>query len=218
MILAIDTSTRWLGMALHTGTMLVAEHTWQTANQHSVELPPAIDAMLARAGVGASQLTALAVAQGPGSFTGLRIGLSLAKGMALALGVPLVGASTFDVVAMATPQFKGSLYVVLQAGRGRVHVQKYRWLKGMWQAAHDAINTDWASLLPQFDKAALLSGELDADTVAMLATNAPTVTLAPPAQRLRRAGYLAELAWQKLADSSTPSDPSLIAPIYLSTP
>ena len=216
MILAIDTSTRLISIALHSGRQLLAEHSWHSANQHSVELAPAIEKMLVNAGVSTNELQALAVAQGPGSFTGLRIGIAVAKAMALALQVPLVAVPTFDITAYATPYFKGSLYVAVQAGRGRIHVLRYRWQKGRWSQADEAENTDWETFMQGLDKTALISGDIDAHGYALLEEADKGIGIASGTQRLRRAGYLAELALQQLAEGEPP-DPSLVKPIYLNT-
>jgi len=81
MLLAIDTSTRTLSLALHDGDQILAETTWRTANYHTVELTPSIASMLGQGSVAPADLKAIAVALGPGSFTGLRIGLAAAKGL-----------------------------------------------------------------------------------------------------------------------------------------
>src|SRR5512135_1300914 len=120
MLLALDTSTRMVGLALFDGVQMLSESVWQSHDYHTVELAPAIEELLARADVKASDLTVLAVALGPGSFTGLRIGLALAKGLALANHIPLVGVPSLDILAAAQPQKQESLVAVLRAGRGRL--------------------------------------------------------------------------------------------------
>jgi len=100
MLLAIDTSTRQAGIALYDDDKgLLAEYNWHSANRHTEELLPATAQMLERAGVTARDLTAVGVAIGPGSFTGLRVGLAAAKGLALAQDLKLVGVSTLDFTA-----------------------------------------------------------------------------------------------------------------------
>src|SRR5258708_4659554 len=134
MILAIDTATRMVSLALHDGEQIHAEMTWTTKNQQTVELMPAIKHLLARSQLNTSDLTVLAVSQGPGSFNGLRIGFSTAKGMAMALGLPMLAIPTLDVVAAAQPassyKLIDKLIAVVQAGRGRVCVGSYRWQAG----------------------------------------------------------------------------------------
>jgi tRNA threonylcarbamoyladenosine biosynthesis protein TsaB len=109
MLLAIDTATRHASVALYREADagadapggVLAEYTWYSANRHSVQLAPTVDEMLRRQGLSAMDLTAVGVALGPGSFTGLRIGVSVAKGLCLALGIPIVGVPTLDAMAYA---------------------------------------------------------------------------------------------------------------------
>jgi tRNA threonylcarbamoyladenosine biosynthesis protein TsaB len=216
MILAVDTSTRLISIALHSGTRLLAEHSWHSSNQHSVELSPAIETMLDKAGISSAELTALAVAQGPGSFTGLRIGISVAKAMAMALQLPLVAVPTFDIVAYATPYFKGSLYVAVQAGRGRIHMLRYRWQKGGWMPTDEVENTDWESFLQSLDKTVLISGDIDERGYGLLEETDKPVEIASGTQRLRRAGHLAQIALEQLSNADLP-EPSYVKPIYLNT-
>ncbi len=222
MLLALDTATRVISLALHDGDRLIAESSWQTANHHSVELAPAIDAMLSRAGIEAAGLRAVAVALGPGSFTGLRIGLGLAKGMAIALGMALIGVPTLEILAAAQPPFDGTLIAVLQAGRGRVCAQRFCREGKAWVPQGEAAILDWKTLVESIgeDEPTLLSGEIDASGAARLAAASQAgrpITLAPPAQRLRRAGFLADCAWTRLNRGDT-DDPYLLVPIYLHQP
>ena len=102
-LLGLDTSTRSVGLALYDGTQVLSEAVWTSHDHHTVELAPAVGDMLSRAGLEPSHLSAVAAATGPGSFTGLRIGLALAKGLALARRLPLVGIPSLDVLAAAQP-------------------------------------------------------------------------------------------------------------------
>lgn len=218
MFLAIDTATRLLGIALHNGYNLLAEHSWHTRNRHNVELAPAVDKMLKQAQVAPTDLTGIAVSQGPGSFTGLRIGMAFAKSMAFALQIPLIPVPTFDIVAYATPYFKGSLYTVVQAGRGRIHGQRYRWKKGGWETADFPFNTSWQEFIESLDGSSLISGEIDQQGFGVLEAYVDkSIEVASGSQRLRRAGYLAEVAYARQDELET-TDPALITPIYLKKP
>jgi len=99
MLLAIDTATRYASVALYGDDGVLAEHTWRSRNRHSVELAPAIAALLAQQNLTPEDLTGLAVTSGPGSFTGLRIGVTTARTLAHALRLPLVGLSSLQVLA-----------------------------------------------------------------------------------------------------------------------
>ncbi|NJL94040.1 MAG: tRNA (adenosine(37)-N6)-threonylcarbamoyltransferase complex dimerization subunit type 1 TsaB [Anaerolineae bacterium] len=121
MLLAIDTATRYLSIALHDGQSLLAEHSFYSDQQHTVQLSPMISRLLAEGGFQPAELSVLALAQGPGSFSGLRVGFGVAKGLATALRIPLVGVPTLDILALATPRAKATLWAVAQAGRGRLY-------------------------------------------------------------------------------------------------
>ena len=99
MLLALDTSTRTVGVALYDGVQVLSELVWNSKDYHTVELAPAVAETLSKSGVAIEDLQALVVATGPGSFTGLRIGLALAKGIALVRHLPLIGIPTLDVLA-----------------------------------------------------------------------------------------------------------------------
>src|SRR5512135_3035669 len=125
MLLAVDTSTSWIGLALYDGVRVLGEMNWQSQSHHTVELTPGVSELLQRCGAKATELEALGVAIGPGSFTSLRIGLALVKGMALALRIPVVGVPTLDVLAAAQPVRDVQLAALLHAGRGRLAVAWY---------------------------------------------------------------------------------------------
>jgi tRNA threonylcarbamoyladenosine biosynthesis protein TsaB len=138
MLLAVDSSTQTMGLALFDGAQVVGEMIWQTHNRHTVELAPAVDELLKRCEVKAEQMQAVAVALGPGSFTSLRIGLALAKGLALALNIPIVGVPTLDILVAAQQLRDIPLAAVLQAGRNRLAVGWYGATRGRWQAQGEA--------------------------------------------------------------------------------
>src|SRR5437016_12759737 len=102
-VLAVETSTLAGGVALLDGDRLVGEYLLDVRATHSERLMPAIDRLLADAGWAPGDLQGLAVAVGPGSFTGLRIGLSAIKGLALALAIPIAAVPTLDAMAAGLP-------------------------------------------------------------------------------------------------------------------
>lgn len=222
MLLALDTATRVISLALHDGTRIRAEASWETANHHTVELAPAVAEMLARAGIAPASLAGVAVALGPGSFTGLRIGLGLAKGMATALDLPLFGVPTLEILAAGQPRFDGLLYAVLKAGRGRICIQPFVWDMESWEPLEDPAIMGWADALAalQADQPALLSGEIDAEALQQVAAaqqDGAPITLAPPAHRMRRAAFLADRAWRRL-QAGKRDNPATLVPIYLHQP
>ena len=133
MILAIDTATRWTSIAIHDGRSVLAEHGWYGRNTQTQELSPALQTLFRQASIQASELTAIAVAIGPGSYTGLRIGLGVAKGLAMPHSIPLIGIGTLDILVAAIPPTNTDLIGVIEAGRKRIIATRYAWENGRWQ-------------------------------------------------------------------------------------
>lgn len=224
MILAIDTATRWLGLALHDGTAVLAESGWRCLNNHTIELTPAIQSILQQAGITSTDLSGIAVAIGPGSYTGLRVGLAVAKGLALANQTPLVGASTLDITAAGIGPHPGKLVTVAEAGRTRVCTAVYTWHTAHgWQAAQTPTIDAWEELLPRLasdsqEKDRLLfAGEISPDAARQIRAASKGFQVALPAASVRRAGYLAEIGWRRLRQNQV-DDAGSLAPLYLKEP
>jgi tRNA threonylcarbamoyladenosine biosynthesis protein TsaB len=214
MLLAVDTSTQWTGLALYDGASVRGELCWQTRNHHTVELAPAVDRLLKQTGCPASQIDCLGAALGPGSFTSLRIGLAFAKGMALSLRVPLVGIPTLDFLVAALPVRDMPLAAVLQAGRGRLGLVWYAAQKGRWVAQGEPQVSSAAALADQIEAPTIVCGELSADERQTLGKKRKIIHLASPAESVRRPSFLAELAWERWKSGKVAEIVSL-APIYL---
>ena len=214
MLLAIDTSTRTVGVALYDGIQVVGETAWTSRDYHTVELAPAIAELLARCRVDSAGLKVLAVATGPGSFTGLRIGLAFAKGLCLARHLPLIGIPSLEIVAAAQPKLGLPLAAVLQAGRGRLAVGWYHAHAGAWVPDGKAELSDIHRLMHRIQQPTQVAGELSEEEQRMLARKYKNVHLASPAQALRRPAFLAELAWSRW-QSGQVDEPASLSPIYL---
>ncbi len=216
MLLSLDTSTRSMGLALYDGARLLAESGWMTADHHTVELAPAVEQTLRRCGVKMSAVTAVGVALGPGSFTGLRIGLALAKGLALARRIPLIGIPSLDVVAAGIPLQAGErLSAVLPAGRGRLAVGSYQSRAAGWAFQPPLQVMTIQELCASLQPPAVLCGELTPEERKFVSAWAGgALTLASPAQCVRRPALLAELAWARWQTGQV-DDPALLSPIYL---
>jgi tRNA threonylcarbamoyladenosine biosynthesis protein TsaB len=202
-----------MGVALHNGSQVLAESIWTGGRYHTVELAPEAAMMLRRAGETPETLTAIAVALGPGSYTGLRIGLAFAKGLALAHNLPLVGIPTLDILARSQPRRQEPMLAVIQAGRGRIAGVWYKWGRRGWKAQGEAESFTWVELLKRLEEKTFICGEIDAEGRETLSEE-PHIELAPPAQCIRRPGFLAELAWEEMR-SGKASDPAAVTPIYL---
>jgi tRNA threonylcarbamoyladenosine biosynthesis protein TsaB len=214
MLLAIDTSTAQLGLALYNGATVLAELTWTSRARHTVELAPALSGLLARVGHPVADLTSIGVAIGPGSFTSLRVGLAFAKGLALARKLPLIGVATLDAVAAAIPVQPLPLVALIQAGRGRVAAGWYESRENAWQASGPARSVTVDELADSIHRPTLVVGELSAEERQRLARKRVTVHLASPAQSVRRPALVAELAWDKF-QAGRVDELAALAPIYL---
>jgi tRNA threonylcarbamoyladenosine biosynthesis protein TsaB len=121
LILAVETATSVVGAALLRGEALVAELTSEDARPPSERLLPLIDALLARAGAGLAEVGAFAVSVGPGSFTGLRVGIATVKGLAFESGRPVAAVPTLAALALSAQGGRAPVAVLLDARRGEVY-------------------------------------------------------------------------------------------------
>jgi tRNA threonylcarbamoyladenosine biosynthesis protein TsaB len=217
--LAIDTATDQAGVALHDGDKVVAESTWTSRRRHTVELGPKVEGILASAELEVDELAGLAVAIGPGSYTGLRIGLSFAKGLALGSRLPLVPVPTLDIVAAALSspacEREVPLWAILSAGRGRLVAARYGIEPGDWPDPNALQVETVEDLAARAGAPAWVAGELTAECRATL--RAVGLTVLPPAACLRRPGWLAELGRLRSGEWSTVDPDALaqIVPVYL---
>jgi tRNA threonylcarbamoyladenosine biosynthesis protein TsaB len=214
MLLAVDTSTAQVGLALYDGAQVIAEYAWRSSQRHTTELAPAIAELLARCGLTMDDVRALGVALGPGSFTSLRVGLALVKGLALSKHIPLIGVPTLDILAHAQPASKHSLICAIQAGRGRFAVGEYKSSKKGWQAQGPARVASLEALMDEMESPVILCGEFTAEEIQKIKDK--NIHLVPPANSVRRPAVLAELAWACWQAGEVDDEASL-APIYLHT-
>ena len=215
MLLALDTATQFASIALYDGISVLAELNWRSERRHTVELAPQVEALFTLRNVTPRDLTALAVAIGPGSYTGTRIALSFAKGVVAATDLPLVGIPTLDALAYPHVRPDSALCALVAAGRNR-----YCWASYSPGLGYPQRSSAWGlnrlpEILPQLSSPLRFVGELSQDDVQFLrnsrdkSTDIITTSLA-----MRRAGVLAELAWQRLQVGNV-DDPTTLSPIYL---
>lgn len=221
MLLAVDTATNAPSVAVLDAQGLLGEITWQTREHHTRSLVPEIVRLLALLDRNIQQTQAIAVATGPGSFTGLRIGLSAAKGLAYSLNAALLGVPTLDVTASACALQTLPICAVMSAGRARYAAAIYhphapaptRAGAYMFGAAETLASQIVAAARGQF----IVNGEIDDALRAQLSAAAGArVTFAPRAFQTRRAGFLAELAWRRWQTGERDAIETL-APFYIPT-
>jgi tRNA threonylcarbamoyladenosine biosynthesis protein TsaB len=211
-LLAIDTATALIGVSLDDGDQVLVERIWRSPRHHTVQLGPEVALTLQSAGASVEDLSVIAVASGPGSYTGLRIGMALAKGLALSNDLPLVAVPTLSAVARAQPASEKPLLAVLEVGRGRVAAVWYKWGRQAWQAESEPVVLAWSDLIEQLKEPTIVAGELGAAR-ARLAKHKWAEPVGPEAC-LRRPSYLGAVARQ-LLDEGVDTDPALAVPSYL---
>jgi tRNA threonylcarbamoyladenosine biosynthesis protein TsaB len=215
MLLAVDTSTTQVGLALYDGAQVIGEYAWRSSQRHTVELAPAIAELLTRCSVTMDDVKALGVALGPGSFTSLRVGLALVKGIAFSRRIPVIGIPTLDILANAQPASKLPLAAAIQAGRGRFALSWYKNSKNGWQAQASARVVTIEEIKDEVKGLSLVCGEFTSEDRQKLEMNSE-LHLVSPAQSVRRPAVLAELAWKRWQAGDV-DDEATLAPIYLHT-
>jgi tRNA threonylcarbamoyladenosine biosynthesis protein TsaB len=215
LLIAIDTATRFAGVALYDGEQVLSEAYWRSERRHSVELMPQLVRMLDQQQRTRTDLSAVAVAIGPGSFTGLRIGLSVAKGLAKACDIPILGAPTLDVLAFQHQAQRRPIWAVIQAGRTRLCVARYERRRGRWQQRGQIHLTTLPGFLELITGRCLVCGELRQGEIdAIIDRTEQDVVFAIPSQSMRRPACLAELAWRRFIDGES-DDLAGLSPIYI---
>lgn len=215
---ALDSSTDTAGLALAREGRIMAELSWECHQNHSVELLPRLEALMKENRVSWSCVNLIIVATGPGSYNGLRVGVSTAKGLAFGLGVPIAGISTLEAVAYPHAFTGLPICALLPAGGGEfcaaVYLQKDGLLKNTLAPHVSGIN----ELCHRIRGRTIFSGELTPETVDTLCNLlGPKAIIPPPASRLRRAGFLAELGFKRFQAGNS-DNPMTLQPIYLRRP
>lgn len=215
--LAIDTSTDVSSIALSTGGEVVAELTWVLGSSHTAELVPSIDYLLGKVKASPRELRAVFVAKGPGSFNGLRVGISAAKGFAFALGIPVVAVGTLEVEAYAFAHTGMPVCAVHSAGRGELAVAFFQ-QTDRWRCLREEHLVTPEVLCGEIGERTLFCGELAGAVIEVLkARLGDRAVIAEPVARIRRAGYLAALGWRRLQEGRTDA-PVALQPMYMRPP
>jgi len=216
MELAIDTSTDIASIALSRAGEVQAELTWPSGQNHTAELIPNLLRLLHQARIELSTLEAIVVARGPGSFNGLRVGVGTAKGLAFALGLPLVGIGTLEVEAFPYAETGMPICPVLEMGRGEIATALYQRQKGKWQKLIAEHITTVADLCPKIAQKTLFCGRFSPHTAQQIERALGEQAIIKR-EGLRRAGFLAQLGWQRL-ELGDHDHPITLQPLYLRRP
>ncbi len=161
-ILAIDTSNYPLGVALIEDNQVLGEYMTNLKKNHSVRIMPAIQTLMKDCERTPAQLTKMVVAKGPGSYTGVRIGVTIAKTLAWSLKIPLVGVSSIEIIAAGAGRyFDGYISPLIDARRGQVYTGLYAYQSGELTTVKEdrlVLSADWAAALKEVNKPILFVG------------------------------------------------------------
>ncbi len=218
MLLAIDTSTDTASLALVQDSETLAELTWRCEENHSVELLLRLTDLLNQTRSSLQSIGSIVVARGPGSFNGLRVGVSTAKGLAFSLGIPIVGISTLEVEAYQHAEADLPICPIFNAGRGEIATAIYQMKNNEWcQLAAEHITTV-ETLCSQITSKTIFCGEFVTSIAGEIKKQLKqrAIISSSPA-RLRRAGFLAELG-QKRLEAGDHDNPATLHPLYLRRP
>ncbi|MEN6565578.1 MAG: tRNA (adenosine(37)-N6)-threonylcarbamoyltransferase complex dimerization subunit type 1 TsaB [Veillonellales bacterium] len=204
-------------VALAAEDILLAEITLQTKKTHSEVLMPHIEQLLTMANVAKRDIMAVAVSIGPGSFTGLRIGLATAKALAYALQIPIVGVPTLAALAYGCPLPGTLLSPLLDAQKGNVYQAVFRWEQGNLQTVQPARVIRFSDVLREMgskDQPVLLLGEGAVMNRQVILQAGGNLLLAPPHIIMPRAASVAMLG-QKMLAAGEQQDVMALEPLYI---
>jgi tRNA threonylcarbamoyladenosine biosynthesis protein TsaB len=216
-VLGIDTSTLVATAAIIDAERVIVEAAVHTRRTHSERLMPTIERLIAEAELTPKDLQGIAVSIGPGSFTGLRIGITTAKAMAYALGIPVVGVPTLDALATQLPFCNKAIYPILDAQKKNVYTAPFTTSTGRPHRLGEYQVVSIEQLLLQLHngkESVILCGETKdfAENIAQLAS--PHIEIAPVFGRMPRGAVVANLGRDALINGGG-EDPQTLAPFYI---
>jgi len=218
MELAIDTSTDTASIALSSQGGIVTELTWHAGQNHTTELMPNLICILEQAKLNLKDINGVIVAKGPGSFNGLRVGMSTAKGLALALNIPVVGISTLEVEASPYAATTLPICPIQNAGRGEIATALFQTKRGKWRRVVEEHITTIEKLITEIKGPTIFCGEMQQAVMLQLEEKlGRKARIIKGSAGLRRAGCLAELGWRRLEAGDFDHSPTL-EPLYLRRP
>lgn len=217
-ILAIETSTPTGSVALTDGPTCCHEVHWEGNEGHTAQLMPAIEKIFRESGVDPQSLAGIAVAIGPGSFTGLRVGLATAKGLALGWGKPMVAVSSLAAMACHAATTEGLIVPMFDARRGEIYTAAYR-RDGECVIAEQVITpVRWVELLMNANERCLCLGDGYLRYQSLFADGlGDPLALPSVAMHRPRAALVGQLGTERLARGEI-ADIATLLPHYVRRP
>ena len=216
-LLGVESATLSGGVALLDGDRLLGEITLNIAITHSERLMSAVDRLLIDCGLAPADLDGLAVSVGPGSFTGLRVGIATVKALAMALDLPVAAVPTLDALASRLPFADAPVCPILDARKSEVYLSLYRWRDGGMAREWDYLALPPELAAARLDAPVILLGDGIEACRPWLDRLGAEARVAPAAQRMPSAASVAVLGRAALSAGEGVGADSL-APLYLRPP
>jgi len=217
-ICVLDASTQVASVAMMEDGKLVYEANLTHGLTHSEKLMPLVDAAFTLTGWEPEDIDVYGVVEGPGSFTGLRIGVSAVKGLAQAAGKPVTGVGTLDVLAMNVPHFTGVIAPILDARRGEVYGALFHWHDNKLVRETGDLAIPLTELLEEIEKRgqpALFMGDgMLINQQTIIDRLGDKAHFAPESHRLQRASSAAMLVWER-AKAGLVQEAGALTPRYV---
>ena len=218
MQIAIDTSTDTASLALVQDEEILAELTWRCRQNHTVQLLPHLAHLLKQTDTNLQLADCIIVARGPGSYNGLRVGISTAKGLAFSLDIPLVGINTLEAEAYQHAETGLPVCPIFNAGREEIATATYQKKGSQWRRVSEERLTTIDVLCSEITAKTLFCGEFVPAIAGKLAENLKQkAVIVSPATGLRRAGFLAELGLKRFKAGDY-DDTAALQPFYFRGP
>lgn len=200
-VLAIDTSTNVLGVALANEKGIIGEYVSNMSKNHSVRAMPAIELLLSSCDMKPANLDKIVVAKGPGSYTGVRIGVTIAKTLAWSLGIELTGISSLEALASNGRLFNGYICPLFDARRGQIYTTLFKSENGQLVRQDEdriVLSSEWVHTINKLEQRVLFLGtDLPLHENILVETLAEQAVFPPAALLLTRPGELALLGMNR---------------------
>lgn len=218
MEMAIDTSTDYAALALSSCGEVIAEVSWNAGQNHTAELVPHLISLMEHEKVSVKNLGGVIVARGPGSFNGLRAGITTAKGIAYAQNVPVVGVSSLEVEAYQYAENTFRICAIAGVGRGEIAAAIFQKKNGEWIRHTEEHITVVSTLVTQIKERTVFCGRIPDHVAVSLkeSLGEDAVILHDPAEKSRMK-FLAELGWKRLKNKDF-DNLTALQPLYLRKP
>jgi len=217
-LIAIDTSTEFASLALAQDDKIIAELSWHCGTNHTVETLPRLSDLLVKANLDIKDTDCILVARGPGSFNGLRAGISAAKGLAFSLNIPVIGISTLEVTAYQHSESGLPVCALQTAGREEIAMAIFQKKSNSWRRIAPEHLTRIEDLPLEIKEKTIFCGEISPENILKIKKLFKSrAIIASPFTSLRRAAFLVELGRQRMRKGDF-DDVATLQPIYLRRP